>query len=136
MASTPLEFWVGYGSTYTYLSVMRIEAASARAGVELVWKPFNIRTLMIEKGLPTGPFMPRPEKLAYMWRLLSLQGGSTDRSPEIRDLASTMSKSEIAEAESAASKWRAVHRNVELEPNGEPGLTSSGIRLSLLEASQ
>jgi len=68
MASAPLEFWVGYGSTYTYLSVMRIDAAAARAGVQLVWKPFNIRTLMIEKGLPTGPFVPRPEKLAYMWR--------------------------------------------------------------------
>ena len=23
---------------------------------------------MIEKGLPTGPFTPRPDKLAYMWR--------------------------------------------------------------------
>src|SRR5689334_9115726 len=68
MASSRLEFWVGYGSTYTYLSVMRIDALAAHAGVELVWKPFNIRALMVEKGLPAGPFVPRPEKLAYMWR--------------------------------------------------------------------
>jgi 2-hydroxychromene-2-carboxylate isomerase len=65
---TPVEFWVGYGSTYTYLSVMRIDALAQRAGVQLVWKPFNIRALMVEKGLPKGPFVPRPEKLAYMWR--------------------------------------------------------------------
>ncbi|HVO24737.1 MAG TPA: 2-hydroxychromene-2-carboxylate isomerase [Candidatus Margulisiibacteriota bacterium] len=64
----PLEFWIGYGSTYSYLSVMRIDALTEGAGVPLVWKPFNIRALMIEKGLPTGPFVPRPEKLAYMWR--------------------------------------------------------------------
>jgi len=64
----PLEFWVGYGSTYSYLSVMRIASSARRWGVPLVWKPFNIRSLMIEKGLPTGPFIPRPEKLAYMWR--------------------------------------------------------------------
>jgi 2-hydroxychromene-2-carboxylate isomerase len=63
-----LEFWIGYGSTYSYLSVMRIGQAVAGKGITVDWKPFNIRTLMIEKGLPTGPFTPRPEKLAYMWR--------------------------------------------------------------------
>lgn len=63
-----LEFWVGYGSTYTYLSVMRIDALATKAGVRIVWMPFNIRTLMIAKGLPAGPFIPRPDKLAYMWR--------------------------------------------------------------------
>lgn len=68
MTTPTLEFWIGYGSTYSYLSVMRIDAIAANAGVELVWKPFNIRSLMIQKGLPTGPFTPRPDKLAYMWR--------------------------------------------------------------------
>jgi len=63
-----LEFWIGYGSTYSYLSVMRVDASAERCRVPLVWKPFNIRALMIEKGLPTGPFLPRPDKLAYMWR--------------------------------------------------------------------
>lgn len=68
MSGRSLEFWVGYGSTYTYLSVMRIDALIAGTDIELIWKPFNIRTLMIQKGLPTGPFTPRPDKLAYMWR--------------------------------------------------------------------
>ena len=68
MTTRTLEFWIGYGSTYSYLSVMRIDTAVERTGIQIAWKPFNIRTLMIEKGLPTGPFTPRPDKLAYMWR--------------------------------------------------------------------
>ena len=68
MTIRTLEFWIGYGSTYSYLSVMRIDTAVAGTGIQIAWKPFNIRTLMIEKGLPTGPFTPRPDKLAYMWR--------------------------------------------------------------------
>jgi len=47
---------------------MRIEQMAEGAGLAVEWKPFNIRALMVEKGLPAGPFVPRPEKLAYMWR--------------------------------------------------------------------
>ena len=46
-----IEFWLGFGSTYSYLSVMRIDQAVAGADIAIDWKPFNIRTLMIEKGL-------------------------------------------------------------------------------------
>ena len=38
-----LEFFFFYGSTYTYLTVMRIEETAARAGVEVRWRPFNAR---------------------------------------------------------------------------------------------
>jgi 2-hydroxychromene-2-carboxylate isomerase len=68
MSAKTLEFWLGYGSTYSYLSVMRIERAIDGKGIPLAWKPFNLTVLMHEKGLPTGPFVPRPEKMAYMWR--------------------------------------------------------------------
>lgn len=68
MPKPTIEFWIGYGSTYSYLSTMRIERIAESAGLIVDWKPFNIRAMMIEKGLPTGPFVPRPEKLAYMWR--------------------------------------------------------------------
>ena len=46
-----IEFWLGFGSTYSYLSVMRIDQAVAGTDIAIDWKPFNIRTLMIEKGL-------------------------------------------------------------------------------------
>jgi uncharacterized protein len=65
----------------------------------------------------SGRGVARDLKRAYTWRLLSLQGGDT-QSAEITYLASAMSKSEIAEAESAASEWRVVHQKVEpVEPN-------------------
>ena len=68
MGNRTLEFWFGYGSTYTYLTVMRIEGALHGKGVDLAWKPFNLTVVMREKGFPKGPFIDRPDKLAYMWR--------------------------------------------------------------------
>jgi len=38
--SPELEFWFEFGSNYSYLSVMRIEALAAQQGVRIVWKPF------------------------------------------------------------------------------------------------
>jgi len=37
-----LDLFFFYGSTYTYLTVMRVEQAAARAGVEVRWRPFNV----------------------------------------------------------------------------------------------
>src|SRR5262245_48475740 len=68
MSARTLEFWFGYGSTYSYLTVMRIGWAVADKGIHVAWRPFNLTVLMREKNLPQGPFIPRPEKLAYMWR--------------------------------------------------------------------
>ena len=68
MSSQTIEFWLGYGSGYSYLTVMRIDRALEARGIRLVWKPYNLTILLREKGLPKGPFIPRPEKLAYMWR--------------------------------------------------------------------
>jgi 2-hydroxychromene-2-carboxylate isomerase len=68
MRSPSIEFWFGYGSTYTYLSALRIEPLLRGANINLVWRPFNLTTLMRDKGFPRGPFAERPDKLAYMWR--------------------------------------------------------------------
>jgi hypothetical protein len=51
-----------------------------------------------------------------MWRLLSLQGSDTTQSPELRDMASAMSKSEIAEAKSRASEWQAKNKTHDPAP--------------------
>jgi 2-hydroxychromene-2-carboxylate isomerase len=63
-----VEFWFEYGSTYTYLTVARIGAAAARAGVDVVWKPFLLAPLFAKAGQPEGPFLPYPAKIKYMWR--------------------------------------------------------------------
>lgn len=61
-----LDFFFFYGSTYSYLTVMRIERLAAEAGVKLRWRPFNVRQIMIEQN--NIPFRDKPVKLAYMWR--------------------------------------------------------------------
>ena len=61
-----LDFFFYYGSTYTYLTVMRIEETAARAGVEVRWRPFNVRAIMLEQN--NIPFRGKPVKMRYMWR--------------------------------------------------------------------
>ena len=61
-----LDFWYSIGSTYTYLTVMRIADAAAQAGVPVRWRPFNVRHVMTVQN--NIPFKDKPEKTAYMWR--------------------------------------------------------------------
>lgn len=63
-----IDFWIEYGSTYTYLSVARIGALAAASNVEVRWQPFFVMPIMAELGLTQGPFLPFPSKTAYMWR--------------------------------------------------------------------
>jgi 2-hydroxychromene-2-carboxylate isomerase len=60
------DFFFFYGSVYTYLAVMRIEALAAAAGVAVRWRPFNVRAIMIEQN--NIPFRGKPVKMKYMWR--------------------------------------------------------------------
>ena len=61
-----MDFFFAYGSTYTYLSVMRAEKLAAAAGVTLRWRPFLLRTITHEQN--NRPFIGKPVKLKYMWR--------------------------------------------------------------------
>jgi 2-hydroxychromene-2-carboxylate isomerase len=61
-----LDFFLFLGSTYTYLAVNRAEALAAREGICLLWRPFSVRSIMIEQN--NRPFVGKPAKLAYMWR--------------------------------------------------------------------
>jgi len=61
-----LDFFYFLGSTYTYLAVCRAADYAAREGVELVWRPFSVRTLMREQN--NSPFANKPLKTKYMWR--------------------------------------------------------------------
>ncbi|MCG3189002.1 MAG: 2-hydroxychromene-2-carboxylate isomerase [Burkholderiaceae bacterium] len=64
--SQQMDFFFFIGSTYSYLSVLRAEAAAAQAGVALAWRPFSVRTLMREQN--NVPFATKPVKMRYMWR--------------------------------------------------------------------
>jgi len=64
--SRQVNFFFFLGSTYTYLTVMRIEKTAARANIGVRWRPFNIRAIMTEQG--NIPFRDKPVKLKYMRR--------------------------------------------------------------------
>ena len=61
-----LNFFFFYGSTYTYLSVMRVANLASAADLTVRWRPFNVRQIMIETN--NIPFAGKPAKAAYMWR--------------------------------------------------------------------
>jgi 2-hydroxychromene-2-carboxylate isomerase len=61
-----LEFFFFYGSIHTYLSVMRIEGLATAAGVELRWRPFNLREILIEQS--NTSFAKNQVRLNYNWR--------------------------------------------------------------------
>jgi 2-hydroxychromene-2-carboxylate isomerase len=61
-----IEFWFSIGSTYSYLSVMRLAHVEMETGVRFRWRPFNVRAIMIE--MDNIPFAKKPVKAAYMWR--------------------------------------------------------------------
>jgi 2-hydroxychromene-2-carboxylate isomerase len=55
MSIKTLQYWFSYGSTYTYLTVSRIEAVTQSRGVDIEWKPFNMKSITRELGMPRGP---------------------------------------------------------------------------------
>jgi 2-hydroxychromene-2-carboxylate isomerase len=59
-----IDFWFTMGSTYSYLSVMRLRE---KAGdISFRWRPFHL--LIILQEMNHVPFADKPAKMAYMWR--------------------------------------------------------------------
>lgn len=46
---TQVDFFFNFGSTYSYLSIMRLEDEAMKAGLEVRWRPFNVRKLFVEQ---------------------------------------------------------------------------------------
>lgn len=61
-----IDFWFSIGSTYSYLTVMRLGEVEETSGIKFGWRPFNVRHVMIEQN--NIPFKDKPIKSAYMWR--------------------------------------------------------------------
>ena len=68
MSRPVAEFWFEFASTYSYLSVMRIERAAQAAGVDVAWKPFLLGPVFLALGWNDSPFNIYPPKGRYMWR--------------------------------------------------------------------
>jgi len=63
-----LDFWYEFASTYSYLSVFRIEPLAEQAGVALRWRPFLLGPIFSAQGWMSSPFNLFPAKGRYMWR--------------------------------------------------------------------
>jgi 2-hydroxychromene-2-carboxylate isomerase len=73
ITSPHLEFWFEFGSTYSYLAVMRIESMAERYGVRIAWKPFLLGPILRALGMETSPFVLNKQKGAYVWRDMARQ---------------------------------------------------------------
>lgn len=66
MAEAQIDFWFTMGSTYSYLSVMRLAEVERAHGTRFRWRPFHL--LLILQDMKHIPFADKPAKAHYMWR--------------------------------------------------------------------
>jgi 2-hydroxychromene-2-carboxylate isomerase len=66
MAQSQIDFWFTMGSTYSFLSAMRLKDVEGSSGVSFRWRPFHL--LVILQEMKHVPFADKPAKSAYMWR--------------------------------------------------------------------
>ncbi|MEZ5997515.1 MAG: 2-hydroxychromene-2-carboxylate isomerase [Hyphomonas sp.] len=63
-----VDFWFEFGSTYSYLSAMRIAEMADARGVTVRWRPFLLGPAFNAQGWNTSPFNIYKAKGEYMWR--------------------------------------------------------------------
>ncbi len=66
MTEARIDFWFTMGSTYSYLSVMRLADIERARGIKFRWRPFHL--LLILQDMKHVPFADKPTKSHYMWR--------------------------------------------------------------------
>lgn len=71
-----IDFWFEFGSTYSYLSVMRIDELAAARGVAVRWQPFLLGPIFKSLGWNSSPFVIQKQKGEYMWRDVERQAVS------------------------------------------------------------
>lgn len=76
-----IEFWFSIGSTYSYLSVMRLPKIEKETGIRFEWNPFSVRAIMIE--MHNIPFAKKPIKAKYMWRDIERRASRYNLSPKL-----------------------------------------------------
>jgi 2-hydroxychromene-2-carboxylate isomerase len=128
-----IDFWYSIGSTYSYLSVMRLRDVEERTGARFSWRPFDVRHVMVAQN--NIPFRDKPVKAAYMWRDIARRAaryGLTPRIPAPYPLPGLVLANQVAvlaEAEGWVAPYtQAAYRRWfdEGQPAGEePNLSGS-----------
>ena len=62
-----IDFWFTMGSTYSFLSVSRLQ--DQMGDITFRWRPFHL--LIILQEMNHVPFADKPAKMAYMWRAIA-----------------------------------------------------------------
>ncbi|MGC2411161.1 MAG: 2-hydroxychromene-2-carboxylate isomerase [Stellaceae bacterium] len=128
-----IDFWFSIGSTYTYLSVMRLAEVEQTSGIAFRWQPFSVRQIMIE--MDNIPFRTKPVKAAYMWRDIERRAemhGLRARVPapyplaqwDVANRVAVLGASEGWVADYARATYRRWFQDG-LEPGSEPNLSDS-----------
>jgi 2-hydroxychromene-2-carboxylate isomerase len=68
-----IEFWFDFGSNYSYLAMLRIDALAAGRNVHISFKPFALGPIFKSFGWDTSPFVLQQKKGAYTWRDMERQ---------------------------------------------------------------
>ncbi len=133
-----IDFWFSIGSTYSFLSVMRLDSVAARNGVDFVWHPFNVRAIMRE--MDNIPFANKPVKAAYMWRDIERRAagyGLTAQLPAPYPLAELERANRVAVigakqgwcadyTRAAYTRWFEAGDPAGSEPNVSAGIRAAG----------
>jgi len=128
-----IDFWFSIGSTYSYLSVMRLRDVEGTQGIRFNWRPFNVREIMVEQN--NRPFVGKPVKTAYMWRDIERRAaryGIPVRVPvpyplremELANRVATLAAKEGWCSDYAIATYRRWCQDG-LEPGSEPNLSDS-----------
>jgi len=132
-AGRQIDFWFLIGSTYSYLSVMRLQSVEASSGIRFNWRPFNAREIMVEQN--NRPFVGKPVKSAYMWRDIERRAGKYGipiRTPAPYPLTQLEFANQVAVV-AAEEGWCAAYTmatyrrwfQMGLEPGKDPNLSDS-----------
>ncbi|WP_415402814.1 2-hydroxychromene-2-carboxylate isomerase [Tateyamaria sp. SN3-11] len=73
-----LDVWFEFASSYSYLTVARVEPLAQAAGVEVVWRPFLLGPIFRDRGMDTSPFVLDPLRGQYMWRDMERRAARLD----------------------------------------------------------
>ena len=69
--------FLSIGSTYTFLTALRLRSVMEREGLDLRFRPFSVRAIMREMN--NIPFPPEKEaKVRYMWRDIERRASGYD----------------------------------------------------------
>ena len=68
-----IEIWFEFGSNYSYLSVMRIEALAQKHNIQIVWKPFLLGPIFKSLGWESSPFVVQTSWGKYVWKDMKRQ---------------------------------------------------------------